>query len=101
MCVCFLCVLQVQESTEASKRSFLESKGLSKEQIDEAFKQAGLAKTAGGSASAPLAGNATAPAPAVVAATAQQQSSPAQQPFRWTQVSLIRRTEGTRRASRL
>ena len=38
--------MQVRESTEASKRSFLESKGLSKEKIDEAFKLAGVASPA-------------------------------------------------------
>ena len=75
--------MQVRESTEASKRSFLESKGLSKEKIDEAFKLAGVASPAP-----------TAPVPSEPAKVPQAaplvmaQQPQAQRPVRWTQVVL-------------
>ena len=75
--------MQVRESTEASKRSFLESKGLSKEKIDEAFKLAGVASPA------PTAPVPSAPAKVPQAAPLVMAQQPqAQRPVRWTQVVL-------------
>lgn len=78
--------VKVQESTEASKRSFLESKGLSNDEIDEAFRLAGASKTgaksAGPAAPAQIQSAYQQPSPPIAAAAAKPQ------PVRWTQVVL-------------
>ncbi|QDZ17720.1 peroxisomal membrane protein Pex14 [Chloropicon primus] len=79
--VAFLTHAKVRESTEASKRSFLESKGLSKEEIDEAFKRAGVASASAQEAS-------SAPAAPAAAPRKQPAPAPAPQPVRWTQLVL-------------
>ncbi len=103
--VAFLTHPKVRESTEASKRSFLKSKGLSEADIDEAFRRAGPA-----SASAPATSASPASTSAAGAGGAQQQppkpwerqpagAAPKQESLRWTQVSAptqapARRSEG-------
>lgn len=83
--VAFLTHPKVKESSESSKRSFLASKGLTKEEVAEAFKRVGPA-----AASSEPSSPAAPPKPwdggarTAVAVAAP----PAREPMRWTQVVL-------------
>ena len=82
-----VCLSQVLESSEASKRSFLESKGLSKEQIDEAFQRVGPSRRSN-AAGAPTTSSQP-PSSAKQAPLAGPQATQAvaqREPLRWTQV---------------
>lgn len=98
--------LQVRSSTAASKRSFLERKGLTQEEIDEAFRR--VPETAAPAASPAPTAPASAGVPGVLQTTVQhlqpaaypQQpgalvvqpggAPPQPQPLRWSQVGGLR-----------